>query len=242
MNNIVPYSELQSMAKAVTTSGMFGLKNENQAVTLMLIAQAENIHPIQAIQKYVIIKGLPSLKSTEVQARFQKNKGSVKWIETTNKKAVCELKHPDYDGTYLSEFGEEDAKLEGLLNKDNYKRMPKAMYMARAMTRGVRAVAPDCLNNMYSVEEAQSIPVRAEDDIPMIEDVEVIEEVEQKPSINSLKLQLSNRLKELSFSSADVREFADKYELNTRVDLLSDLVNSKELLMNYVADFEGGDK
>ena len=47
MSNIVPFDEMGKMANAVTKSGMFGIKNENQALTLMMIAQAENIAPIQ---------------------------------------------------------------------------------------------------------------------------------------------------------------------------------------------------
>ena len=239
MSNIVPYNEMQSMALSVTKSGMFGLKSQDQALTLMMIAQAEGIHPIQAIQKYVIIQGLPSLKSTEVQARFQKSGGSVKWVETNNKKAVCELKHPDYDGAYLSEFGEEDARLEGLLSKDNYKRMPKAMYMARAMTRGVRAVAPDCLNNMYSVEEAQDIPVRAEDDIPTIDYVDV--QVEKKLTVNDLKQKLSKELKNIGFNTAMIKEFAEHFGLAENEELLLIMATDKDRLLGAVELFENGE-
>ena len=81
MSNIVPFAEMQTMALSVTKSGMFGLKSPEQAVTLMLIAQAENIHPIQAVQMYSVINGMPSLKSTEVQARFQRAGGKVQQLQ-----------------------------------------------------------------------------------------------------------------------------------------------------------------
>ena len=106
-------AQLQIMAKAVTESGLFGLKNQNQAFTLMLIAEAEGIPAIKAVQMYSIINGMPSLKSTEVQARFQKSGGKIQWIETTEKKAVCKMSHPD-GGEYTSEFNIEMAKQMGL--------------------------------------------------------------------------------------------------------------------------------
>ena len=239
MSNIVPFNELSQMALSVTKSGMFGLKNENQALTLMMIAQAEGIHPIQAIQQYSIINGMPSLKSTEVQARFQKGGGKINWIETSDKQAVCEL---SIDGqTYKSEFNFAQATQMGLVSKDNWKRMPKQMLMARAVSSGVRALYPQCLNNMYSVEEAEQIvDTNATNTMPTIEatDVEVIPE----PTTNSLKLMLSNRLKELSFSSADIKEFAESYKLNENEELLENLVNDKELLMSKVTEFENGEQ
>jgi len=65
MSNIIPYNEVQSMAKTVATSGLFGFKNENQAMTIMLLSQSENKHPMELIQKYHIINGKPALKSSE---------------------------------------------------------------------------------------------------------------------------------------------------------------------------------
>ena len=145
-------ANLTTQAEAVTKSGMFGLKSVNQTLTLMLIAEAENIPAIQAVQMYSVINGMPSLKSTEVQSRFQRSGGKVEWLETTDKKAVAKLTHPEAI-EYISEFTMEQAIQMGLANKDNYKKMPKAMLMARAITSGVRAIYPMCLNNMYSVEE-----------------------------------------------------------------------------------------
>ena len=238
-NEIVPFNELQNMAMSVAKSGMFGLKSIEQATTLMLIAQAEGIHPIQAIQQYSIINGMPSLKSTEVQARFQKAGGKINWIETSDKKAICDL---SIDGqTYKSEFTMAQATQMGLSGKDNWKKMPKQMLMARAVSSGVRAIYPACLNNMYSADEAQDI-VNPNDTnaMPTIEgaDIEDAEILEPAPSIDGLKLKLSNKLKELSFTAKEVKEFAVKFKLNEDTELLELLVNDKELLMAKVKEFE----
>lgn len=230
-------AQLQVMAKAVTESGLFGLKNQNQAFTLMLIAEAEGIPAIKAVQMYSIINGMPSLKSTEVQARFQKSGGKLQWIETTDKKAVCKMSHPD-GGEYVSEFTIEMAKQMGLSSKDNWVKMPKQMLMARAITSGVRALYPSCLNNMYAYEEAIDMP--KED----IEDAEISEseepKKEPKKDLSQLKFSLSKRLKELSLSTADIKAFASKFDLTENADLIEEILNDESKLIEMVKEFENG--
>ena len=223
-------AQLQVMAKAVTESGLFGLKNQNVAFTLMMIAEAEGIPAVKAVQIYSIINGMPSLKSTEVQARFQKSGGKLQWIETTEKKAVCKMSHPD-GGEYTSEFSIEMAKQMGLAEKDNWKKMPKQMLMARAITAGVRALYPACLNNMYSDMEAIDMP---KEDIIETE----IEEEAPKQSISLLKMKLANRLKELSLSTADIKAFALKFELTENADLIEEILNDENKLIEMVKEFE----
>lgn len=226
-------AQLQVMAKAVTESGLFGLKNQNQAFTLMLIAEAEGIPAIKAVQIYSIINGMPSLKSTEVQSRFQKSGGKIQWIETTDKKAVCKMSHPD-GGEYTSEFTIEMAKQMGLSGKDNWVRMPKQMLMARAITSGVRALYPACLNNMYTDTEVIDMPEQEAE----IEEAEI--EDTPKVSLSTLKIKLSKRLKDLSFSSADIKEFALKFELTENAELIEEILNNDEKLMTMVKEFENG--
>lgn len=223
-------AQLQIMAKAVTESGLFGLKNQNQAFTLMLIAEAEGIPAIKAVQIYSIINGMPSLKSTEVQSRFQKSGGKIQWIETTDKKAVCKMSHPD-GGEYTSEFSIEMAKQMGLSEKDNWKKMPKQMLMARAITSGVRALYPACLNNMYSDMEAIDMP---KEDIIETE----IEDEAPKKDLSKLKFSLSKRLKELSLSTADIKAFALKFELTENADLIEEILNDENKLIEMVKEFE----
>lgn len=225
-------AQLQIMAKAVTESGLFGLKNQNQAFTLMLIAEAEGIPAIKAVQMYSIINGMPSLKSTEVQARFQKSGGKIQWIETTEKKAVCKMSHPD-GGEYTSEFSIEMAKQMGLASKDNWVKMPKQMLMARAITSGVRALYPSCLNNMYAYEEAIDMP---KEDIIETD----IEDEEPKKDLSQLKFRLSKRLKDLSLSTADVKAFAIKFELTENADLIDEILNDENKLIEMVKEFENG--
>ena len=225
---IVPIAQVQVMAKSVVQSGLFGLKNQDQAFTLMLVSQAEGLAPIRAIQMYSIINGMPSLKSTEIQARFQDSGGKLKWVETSIKKAICEMSHPSYDGKYLSEFTIDEAITMGLANKDNWKKMPKQMLMARCISAGVRAVYPRCLNNMYSEAEAQDVePV-------VVEEIETVT-IEDKPNYKEL---LTIRLRKLDFTNAMIKEFADSNNLANDEVLLSELVNNNDKFMEKIKEFE----
>lgn len=140
------------------------------------------------------------------------------------------MSHPD-GGEYTSEFSIEMAKQMGLSEKDNWKKMPKQMLMARAITAGVRALYPSCLNNMYAYEEAIDMP---KEDIIETE----IEEEAPKQSISLLKMKLANRLKELSLSTADIKAFALKFELTENADLIEEILNDENKLIEMVKEFE----
>ena len=230
MSNIVPYNEMEKMALAVTKSGMFGLKSENQAITLMLIAQAEGIHPVKAIQQYSIINGIPSLKSTEVQARFQRAGGKVQWLESSITKAKCKLTIDSQE--YESEFTTEDAKRMLLLEKDNWKKMPKQMLMARAITMGVRAIYPQCLNNMYSADEVQDFGVPDYE----VEVVEAPVKIEAKPT--NYKLKIQGKLAELQLTTKEIKAFAEYSGIGEDENLLVELCNNDEKLEALVREFE----
>ena len=238
MSNIATHQEIKEMAKTCFASGMFGLKNPEQVATLMLVAQAENIHPVKALMSYSVINGTPALKATEVQARFQRDGGVIEWIETSKEVAICTLTHPSYNGVYRSEYNITDAKLAGLDSKDNWKRMPKEMLRARAVSSGVRAVAPSCLNNMYDDNEARDFTETqaTPEVIDVVEGRDFIEAVEV--AIDTNKRILANILKKEGYTNAMITEFANKFELSNNEDLVKELVNSDIIFNEKLKEFE----
>ena len=239
MNNIVPYKEMENMAKKIAMSGLFGVKNENQVYSLLLLAESEQLHPMTAMKQYHIVSGKPVLKSAEVLSRFQRANGKIKYIVSDDTKCEIEFSH-EQAGSLTIKWDIEKAKTAGIYNTNPvWKKYPSNMLRSRCITDGVTALFPSCLGGMMTESTAEDIPVRAEDDIPTIEaPIEV--EVEQKPmSTSTLKLMLSNRLKELSFTPKEVKEFADKFGLKDDMELLENLVNNRKLLMEKVTEFEG---
>lgn len=156
MSNIVPFQEMESMASYIVRSKLFGAKDESQAMSLMLLAQAEGMHPMSAIQDFDIVQGRPARKTHSILARFQAAGGKVAWQEITPIRACGVFSHPQ-GGSLEVEWTFDQAKKIGLTNKDNWKNYPKAMLRARCIAEGVRAVFPGAIGGMLSVEEAQDL-------------------------------------------------------------------------------------
>src|SRR5688500_309260 len=75
------FADLKSMADVVAKSNLFGCKTPEQALTMMLLAQAEGLHPIQAARMYHVIEGKPAMRADAMLAKFQQRGGSIRWIE-----------------------------------------------------------------------------------------------------------------------------------------------------------------
>jgi hypothetical protein len=157
MNALVPYEQVQSMATAMAKSGLFGMKTPDQALALMLVAQAEGQHPATIAQDYDIIQGRAARKTHSVMARFQAAGGKVEWHELTDTKADATFSHAQ-GGSLRMTWTMEQAKRIGLTGKDNWKNYPRAMLRARCIAEGVRAVYPAAIGGLLVAEEASDMP------------------------------------------------------------------------------------
>ena len=151
---LVPIADIERMAGAIAKSGFFGVKTVEQAVALMLIAQAEGLHPAIAARDYNVIQGRPALKADAMLARFQQAGGSVNWTELTDKRVSATFTHPQ-GGSVSIDWDMARAKAAGLDGKDNYKKWPRQMLRARCISEGIRTVYPGVLSGMYTPEEVQ---------------------------------------------------------------------------------------
>ncbi|RZJ12168.1 MAG: hypothetical protein EOP39_04220, partial [Rubrivivax sp.] len=155
---LVPFDEMLQMASAVAESGLFGMKSQNQALALMLVAQAEGQHPATITQDYDIIQGKATRKTHSVLARFQAAGGKVEWHQLTNEVADATFSHPA-GGSLRLDWTLKQAQDAKLTGKDNWKNYPRAMLRARVIAEGVRAVYPAAIGGMLTPEEAQDLDV-----------------------------------------------------------------------------------
>jgi hypothetical protein len=142
---LVPINDIERMGAAIAKSGLFGMKTQDQAVALMLIAQAEGLHPAVAARDYHVIQGRPALKADAMMARFQAAGGKVRWNELTEAKVSATFSHPAGG----------EAKRIGLAVKDNWLKFPRAMLRSRVVSEGIRTVYPGCVVGTYTPEEVQ---------------------------------------------------------------------------------------
>jgi hypothetical protein len=158
---LVPVGDIERMALAVAKSGLFGLKTPEQAMALMLVAQAEGLHPASAARDYHIIQGQPALRSDAMLARFQAAGGSVKWLHYTDETVTGVFSHPS-GGSIEVTWDMARAKTAGLGQKDNWRKFPRQMLAARYISEGVKRVYPGVAVGTYTPEEVQDFEPRPE--------------------------------------------------------------------------------
>ena len=145
--------EMEVMARHAAASQLFGM-TAPQAFTLMLICQAEGLHPIQALRRYHIIEGKPSMRADAMLAEFQRHGGQVEWLETNDEGCVAIFHHPRQcpDGQRV-QFTRADAERADLLGRKNWQRYPGPMCRARVISVGIRMILPGIIAGIYTPEE-----------------------------------------------------------------------------------------
>lgn len=154
MSNLVPLSDITTMAEVAAKSRMFGFKNPEEAMAIMLLCQAESLHPAVAMRDYHVIQGRPALKADAMLARFQQAGGSVQWKVYTDREVTGTFSHPQ-GGSLDVTWTLEQAKKIGITTKDNWAKYPRAMLRARCLSEGIRAVYPGVVVGVYTPEEVQ---------------------------------------------------------------------------------------
>lgn len=150
--------EMGKMAAAMIKSKMFGFKTVEEAMSIMLIAQAEGRPAALAARDYHVIQGRPALKADAMLARFQQEGGIVEWDEYTETKVIGRFSHPKSCPKPVAVTWTFDmAKKIGLTNKDNWRNYPRAMLRARVISEGVRTAYPGIAVGIYTVEETQDL-------------------------------------------------------------------------------------
>jgi len=179
-NNLIPLNDIQTMAEVAAGSKMFGFKNPQEAMAIMLLCQAEDLHPAIAMRDYHVIQGRPALKADAMLARFQQAGGSVNWKVYEDEQVTGIFSHPA-GGSLEVTWTLAKAKLIGIASKDNWRNYPRAMLRARCVSEGIRSVYPGCVVGVYTPEEVQDFQPTRQDQNPVPPTpVEVIKEVVQE--------------------------------------------------------------
>lgn len=156
---LVSVSDMQSMATAIARSNLFGIKTPDQALALMLIAQAEGMHPAIAARDYHVIQGRPALKSDAMLARFQSAGGKVEWLKYDDKEVSAKFSHPQ-GGTATITWTIEQARSAGLATKDVWRQYPRQMLRSRVISEGVKTIYPGVAVGVYTPEEIQDFDTK----------------------------------------------------------------------------------
>jgi hypothetical protein len=212
MTNLVPLQDITQMAEVAAGSKMFGFKNPQEAMAIMLLCQAENLHPAVAMRDYHVIQGRPALKADAMLARFQQAGGSVQWKDYTDEKVTGIFSHPS-GGSLEVTWTLAQAKAVGIANKDNWKNYPRAMLRARCVSEGIRSVYPGCVVGVYTPEEVQDFTPSKTIDMGMVHRDETVLHAEGESLVvedGAFKLYVPN-LDEPHSSYHSVQDWIDAY-------------------------------
>lgn len=193
---LVPVDQVERMAVAVAKSGLFGVKTPDQAMALMLIAQAEGLHPAIAARDYHVINGRPTLKADAMLARFQAAGGSVRWLEYTDARVIGAFAHPQ-GGSVEVAWTLAMATAAGLTKNPTWRSYPRQMLRARCISEGIRTVFPGVVVGAYTPEEVEDEPARftaqqppaelVEEVMPVAELMRRIDSADSVEELNELK-------------------------------------------------------
>ena len=148
MNNIIRFEEQMQMAKAFKESGLFpDLKSEAQAIVKIQAGKELGIEPFASIQGVNIVLGKPVM-SANLQAGLIKKSGRYNYKVLEHNEQVCRLEfYEKWGDTWQlignSEYSTKEATQAGLTHKDNWKKHPKNMLFARAMSNGAKWYCAD---------------------------------------------------------------------------------------------------
>lgn len=151
VDNIEGYWRLANM---LVKSGMVPQKNPEAAMAILLKAHELGIPAMHAFANVHFFDGkLVESAALMVGMAAERCAVSYEVIEWNDQKCSLLFTRPGWSKPLPSEWTIEDAKRAGLLGKDNWRKYPKAMLLARAQAQGVRAIAPDRFAGVYASEE-----------------------------------------------------------------------------------------
>lgn len=148
-------SELQQLGTLMANSGFFAdSKQAAQACVKILAGRELGMPPIASMVGISIIQGKPVMGANLIAAAMKR--AGYSWTVPQRDLKGCKLVI-SFRGHQVgtTEFLEEDALRAQLLSKDNWKKFPRSMYFARAITDAARTYAPEVFSGMpaYTAEE-----------------------------------------------------------------------------------------
>ena len=198
------FQEMQRMAVAVAKSGLFGVKEPDQALSLMLVAQAEGKHPALIARDYDIIQGRPAKKSEAILRDFQASGGRIQWHEMSDTLASATFSHPFSGAPLKVDWDINRAKKAGLIGKPGgmYEKYPRQMLRARVISEGCRAVAPSTTSGFYTPEEVRDF---TQEQLPAQSMTSAIDDATSAPEQSEIEARIN------SMDVADIKSLEETF-------------------------------
>lgn len=144
------------LAKALVRTPFAGSwRGDEDGATAAILKGAEvGLTPVTALGAFDNIQGTPAPKAITLRALVQSHGHDLEIIEETDERAVARYRRNGKGEWQTTEFTIDHARAMNLLGKDNWKKQPGNMLIARVTSKAARLVASDVILGIgYSAEE-----------------------------------------------------------------------------------------
>jgi len=164
--------EALALAEHIVSSGLTpsAVKTPAQALVIMMTGAELGMSPMGALRQIHVIEGRPSLSADLLVALVLKSGFAEHFscVESTNDRAVWSTRRRGESHEVECEWTFGDAKRANLVNKDNWKKYPRAMLSHRASAELARRVYPDVVGGHYTPDEIEE---RRDSELLFVRDV-----------------------------------------------------------------------
>lgn len=157
---LMTLQDVMTLGNVLVKSGYFdGVKDQAQAVVKILYGQELGIGPIAAMRSVYIVNGKPSLDAGLISSLIKRS-GRYDYRVVKHDDEGCELQFfeggkPVGTSTYTRKDAQQAGAFDGK-NSYNYKKYPRNMYFARAITNGARWYCADIFSGpIYTRDELE---------------------------------------------------------------------------------------
>lgn len=158
------YEDLVSLAKVAARSSICAVETPEDALVILMTGAELGLTAMQSLRGIYIVKKRPVLAADTMAAIVRKSGvcEMLHLVESTDDRCTYKTKRKDDEREESLTWTIADAKTAQLAGGDNWKKYPRAMLRARALSSILRAVYPDVVMGLYDPEELETV-VRVED-------------------------------------------------------------------------------
>jgi hypothetical protein len=127
--------------------------NSAQVAAVILAGRELGVGPMAALRSFYLVNGKLGMDASFVSGRMLAHGIALEWLRDDDECASVRLSRAGMP-PYTSTFSRADAERAGLWGSATWRKYPRAMLRARAITAGARAYAADCFaGSVYTPDE-----------------------------------------------------------------------------------------
>ena len=131
-------------------------QNAAQVAAVILAGRELGVGPMAALRSFYLVNGKLGMDASFVSGRMLAHGVGLEWLRDDDECASVRLTRAGMP-PYVSTFSRQDAERAGLWGSATWRKYPRAMLRARAITAGARAYAADCFaGSVYTPDELRS--------------------------------------------------------------------------------------